>query len=161
MEELSWLFFKSSSKDQSWQLAETWRAIIIKVFIFQLRVSFVILWISKDYFCHFGLFLDKFLPRLRLFTFFQSRARFWLFSMIFVHFFHIRTCTFKNTKTTYFWHSLLVFGLFVPVFGKEKVCKLIHTKIPPTKVLPCPHAMWSIHAHEINNFITLSTNFEK
>ena len=39
------------------------------------------------------------LPRLRLLTFFHSRACFCRFWFFFVHFSHIRTCTYTNTKT--------------------------------------------------------------
>ena len=107
-------------------------------------------------------YVDFWIPGFHFLTIFHSRARIsGFFCMIFRLFVINPYLHVHNIKTHVFLvfvSSLSPFGL---IFGNEKVCKLIHTKIPPTKVLSCPHAMWSIHAFGINNFDTLSTNFEK
>ena len=92
---------------------------------------------------------------------FHSRARFRPFCHCFCLFLISFTCTYTNTITNIYLAIMISFWSFGSVFDKEKVCVFTHTKIPQTKVFPCPHAMSSTHAFEIKNFRHLFTNFEK
>ena len=106
-------------------------------------------------------YVDFWIPGFDFLTISHSRARIPGFCLIICLFVINPYLHIHKHKTHISLAIVSIFSLFGSIFGHEKVCKLTHTKIPPTKVLSCPHAMWSIHAFGINNFDTLSTNFEK
>ena len=120
LEDHWWLFFKLSLRDHFWNSLKVQGQKLpispnfiqgpILIFSESLRTSNDINELS----------LIIWLPQLRLLTFFQSRARFCRFCFVFVHFSHIRTCTYTNTKTCILLPFLVSIWCIWSDFGSKK-----------------------------------------